>query len=105
MSGLEEAVIATKFGYELDEKSMYDDDMIGHAETITSAHDEILIALAKAAIFDDWMKKAKSGEVLTIDAEAAPVIEALVGYNVGKMLEPTLKAREDGLAQSAGPKI
>jgi hypothetical protein len=105
MSGLEEAVIATKFGYELDEKSMYDDDMIGHAETITSAHDEILIALAKATIFDDWMKKAKSGEVLTIDAEAAPVIEALVGYDVGRMIGPALKAKEEERAQRSGPKI
>lgn len=105
MSGLEEAVVATKFGYELDEKSMHDDDMIGHAETITSAHDEILTALAKVKLFDQWVAKAKEGAVITIDANRAPVIEALIGYNVGKMLEPTLKAREDGLAQSAGPKI
>lgn len=105
MSGLEEAVVATKFGYELDEKSMHDDEMINHAETITSAHDEILIALAKAKIFDQLLEAAKAGEVITIDAKRAPGIEALVGYRVGEMLEPTLKAREDELAQNSGPTI
>lgn len=34
-----------KRGYEQEELSMFDDDMIGCAEDVTSAHDELLLAL------------------------------------------------------------
>jgi hypothetical protein len=52
MSELYEAITAIKHGYEVNERTMYDDDMIGHAETLSSHHDEIIEALAKAAAFD-----------------------------------------------------
>jgi hypothetical protein len=105
MSDLEDAVVATKIGYEVDEKSMHDDDMIGYAETITSAHDEILMALAKAKMFDNWIAQAKSGHMITIDAQRTPVIEASIGVHVGKMLEPALKAKEEELQQASSLKI
>jgi hypothetical protein len=56
MSGLYEAVVAIKHGYEVNERTMYDDDMIGHAETLSDHHDEIIEALAKAAAFDSMTK-------------------------------------------------
>jgi hypothetical protein len=56
MDRIHEAVTALKHGYEVEEKTMYDDSMIGHAETLSSHHDELIEALAKAATFDHLVK-------------------------------------------------
>ncbi|TLX16252.1 hypothetical protein [Rhizobium sp. MHM7A] len=56
MDRLYEAVAALKHGYEVEEKSMYDNGMIGYAETLTSHHDELIEALATAAAFNDLVK-------------------------------------------------
>ncbi len=105
MSGLVEAVVATKIGYEVDEKSMHENDMIMHAEVITSAHDEVLEALAKAKMFDHWIESARSGNTITIDSKSAELFAASVGFHVGQMLEPALQAKEEELHQQTGPKI
>jgi hypothetical protein len=62
MSELYKAVTALKHGYEVNARTMYDDDMIGHAETLSNHHDELIEVLAKAAVFDA-MKKALIKEV------------------------------------------
>lgn len=64
-----EAVAALKHGYEVEEKTMYDDGMIGHAETLTSHHDELIEVLAKAATLDHLMKSL--GEKLGSDIVAS----------------------------------
>ena len=68
MSELYEAIAAIKHGYEVNERTMYDDDMIGHVETLSNHHDEIIEALAKAAAFDSVkqaMEKNLGPEILT----------------------------------------
>jgi hypothetical protein len=67
MSELYEAIAAIKHGYEVNERTMYDDDMIGHVETLSSHHDEIIDALAKAAAFDSMkqsMEKNLGAEIV-----------------------------------------
>lgn len=91
MSELYEAVTALKHGYEVNARTMYDDDMIGHAETLSSHHDELIEVLAKAAAFDAMKQAliknlgpeiaeqfdAKVDKFRTQIMASSPVVEAL----------------------------
>lgn len=57
-------------GYD-DGKSMHDDDMIDHAETITTSCDEIVTALAKAQVLDTIIAMVKGARPLNFDEEFA----------------------------------
>jgi hypothetical protein len=52
MDDLLETVTKLKHGYEVEEKTMYDDDMIGLAERLTTSYDELLELIAKAKAFE-----------------------------------------------------
>lgn len=71
MSDLVEAVVALKHGYEVEEKCMYDDDMIGHAETLTTSHEALIEALAKAAAFDKLVPTLNQAHAQLLVDEAA----------------------------------
>ncbi len=93
MTDLHQALAATKFGYEAENKSMHDDDMISHAETITSAHDELIMALAKAAVLDRIVKMAKE-KPLVIDANFATGLDVAIGKEVGLILKAEVASRQ-----------
>ncbi|MCV9964935.1 hypothetical protein OIU34_23865 [Pararhizobium sp. BT-229] len=103
MGDLRQALAATKYGYEAEGKSMHDEDMIDHAETITAAHDEIITALAKAAVLDKIVKLATEKE-LVIDANFAASLSVSVGKEVGLILKHELETRPTVSASSA-PRI
>jgi hypothetical protein len=97
MTDLRQALAATKFGYEADNKSMHDDDMISHAETITNAHDELIMALAKAAVLDRIMMLAKE-KPLVIDSNFATSLNVNIGNEVGLIVKTELSSRESAEA-------
>lgn len=93
MSELYEAIAAIKHGYEVNERTMYDDDMIGHVETLSSHYDAIIEALAKAAAFDS-MKQA-------MEKNLGPEIATGINQKVEEFRAEILAAGPD----VAGPKI
>ena len=93
MTDLRQALAATKFGYEAENKSMHDDYMISHAETITTAHDELIMALAKAAVLDQIIELAKE-RTLVIDADFATSLNVNIGKEVGLIVQTELSSRQ-----------
>ncbi|MNV81605.1 hypothetical protein D3C71_1752800 [compost metagenome] len=104
MTDLRQALAATKFGYEADGKSMHDEYMIDHAETITAAHDEIITALAKAAVLDRIVELATE-KALVIDAGFAAALSVDVGNEVGRILKKELETRATPSAASPAPRF
>ena len=104
MTDLRQALAATKFGYEAEGKSMHDEDMIDHAETITVAHDEIITALAKAAVLDKIVEMAAE-RALVIDADFAAGLSVDIGNEVGRILKQELEARAKPAVASPSPRF
>lgn len=73
-------------GYD-DGKSMHDDDMIDHAETITTSCDEIVTALAKAQVLDTIIAMVKGARPLNFDEEFARSLSQTIDQGVRKILE------------------
>jgi NAD-dependent deacetylase len=70
MSQLAEAVVAIKHGYEVEELTMYDDAMIGNAETLSDHHDQIIDALAAAEVMQALiadLRKENAAEAVRIE--------------------------------------
>jgi hypothetical protein len=88
---LETALAEIKFGYEIDEKTA--GDMIDYSEDILKEHDALILALAKAAIFDRLASHAVSGSKIVVDAEFASRMHVEIGKEVARILKPQLDHR------------
>lgn len=102
MSKLDTALAATKAGYD-DGKSMHDDDMIDHAETITTSCDEIITALAKARVLDRMIAMVQGPVTpLTFDEAFAKSLAGSIDQEARKILDAApanskLSAQPSGL--------
>lgn len=99
---LEEALAEIKFGYEIDDKTT--GDLVDYGEGIFKQHDNLILALAKAAVIDRMTATANAGNTIIFDANFALQIQAEIGEEVGRILKPELDRRA-ALEKSENPRF
>lgn len=93
MTQIAAALAALKFGYEVDGKTMGDDGMIEHLEVLSTSYDELILAMAKAAVLDSMMKIS--------DEENVSLLNVHIGREVGTIIRTELEQAAARPAQAA----
>jgi hypothetical protein len=104
MSKLIAALAETKAGYDAG-KSMHDEGMIDHAETITTSCDEIITAVAKARVLDRMLAMVQGDRnTIHFDEAFANSLTAMIDREVER-IEAAAPTDSKPSAQMAGMRM
>ncbi|MCS4089360.1 hypothetical protein [Rhizobium sp. BK176] len=102
MNELYKALASIKAGYEAG-KTLFDSDMIEHAETVANAHDVLIDALAKSHQFDGLLKHSVEGRSLVLDTEWVDDLKQDVARHVERIA--SMHTEPQPAAGAPDPKI